>query len=126
MMQEIHGCPRFSFLPKTFMLPRESGSLLAEMHRNQSVFWIVKPVGSSQGKGIFLTNNTSDIEQIKGQSMVVSHYIQNPLTINGLKFDLRLYVAITGLNPLRIYLHEEGLVRFATELYSKPTEESQN
>ena len=47
--------------------------------------------------------------------MIVSHYVQNPLTINGLKFDLRIYVAVTSLHPLRIYIHEDGLVRFATE-----------
>jgi hypothetical protein len=47
--------------------------------------------------------------------MVVSHYIMNPLTIDGLKFDLRIYAAVTNLNPLRIYLYNDGLVRFATE-----------
>jgi hypothetical protein len=52
--------------------------------------------------------------------MIVSHYIQNPLTINGLKFDLRIYVVVTSLHPLRIYLHSDGLVRFATEQYTTP------
>ena len=28
-----------------------------------------------------------------------------------------------GVNPLRIFIYNEGLVRFATEKYDKPTEE---
>lgn len=48
-----------------------------------------------------------------------SEYIDNPLTFNGFKFDLRIYVALTSMNPLRIYIYEEGLTRFATSKYSQ-------
>lgn len=66
---------------------------------------------------------TDDLEIIlsrldKYSSLVVSQYIDNPLLINGFKFDLRIYVGITSVCPLRIYIYEEGLARFATELYS--------
>jgi len=34
------------------------------------------------------------------------------------QYDLRVYVVVTCLNPLRVYLYEEGLVRFASERFS--------
>ena len=49
--------------------------------------------------------------------MVVAKYIDNPLLVNGHKWDLRLYVSVTSYDPLVIYLYEEGLVRFATVRY---------
>jgi hypothetical protein len=51
-------------------------------------------------------------------------YIDRPLLINGLKFDLRIYVLILHLHPLEIFLYDEGLVRFATVDYKAPTSEN--
>ena len=38
--------------------------------------------------------------------------------LRGHKYDLRIYVLVTCYDPLKIYLFEEGLVRFATQPYS--------
>lgn len=51
--------------------------------------------------------------------MIASEYIANPLLIDGYKFDLRIYVALTSINPLRIYMYEDGLARFATQKYKQ-------
>lgn len=73
----------------------------------------MKPLSSSQGKGIYITDTFPLDEQC-----VVSRYIGNPLLVNGKKVDLRIYVLMTSVDPLWIYLYQEGLVRFASEEYS--------
>ena len=49
---------------------------------------------------------------VKEDPIIVQSYIQNPFLINGYKFDFRIYVLVTSINPLRIYLYKDGLVRY--------------
>ena len=49
---------------------------------------------------------------------MITKYVLNINLINNKKYDLRLYVLITGLKPLRIYLNRQGLVRIAAAEYS--------
>lgn len=80
--------------------------------------FIIKPECESQGKGIYLTKTWEDINP--HDHVVAQHYIDPPYLIDGLKFDLRIYVLLYGINPMKIYLFEEGIARFATELYQSP------
>ena len=47
--------------------------------------------------------------------------MDTPHLVDDLKYDLRIYVLLYGCNPLRVYIHDEGLARFCTEPYKKPT-----
>jgi tubulin polyglutamylase TTLL1 len=90
---------------------------LHEYRRVNPSTWIVKPIGKSNGSGIFLINNLSKltkwIKKIKNikannpdnkKSYVILKYINNPLLIGGKKFDIRFYVLVTTFRPLKAYL----------------------
>jgi tubulin polyglutamylase TTLL6/13 len=55
---------------------------------------------------------------------VVQRYLSRPYLIDGLKFDLRIYVLVAGVDPLRVFIFREGLGRFATETYVAPNKEN--
>lgn len=57
---------------------------------------------------------------------MVQEYIQKPLLIDKLKFDIRLYVLVSSLDPLEIYIAKEGLSRFCTEPYQEPSQKNLN
>lgn len=39
------------------------------------------------------------------------------MLIRGVKWDMRIYVLITQMRPMKIYLYKEGIVRFSSDRY---------
>lgn len=70
---------------------------------------------SARGTGIKVVARWAQIP--KRRPVVVQHYIARPYLINDSKFDLRLYVVVTSIHPLRIYLYPDGLARFASGIF---------
>lgn len=109
----------YNFFPKTWCLPADLGDALNYSRIRKNKTFILKPDTGSQGKGIFITKSLKDIKPT--ERLICQVYISRPYLIDGYKFDLRIYVLITSCDPLRIYVYDEGLVRFATSRYQEPT-----
>lgn len=80
--------------------------------------FIVKPDAGCQGRGIYLVRGVEDIPM--GEHCVVQKYMTQPHLLDGLKYDLRIYVLLAGCDPMRVYIYNEGLARLATEQYVPP------
>lgn len=48
---------------------------------------------------------------------MVQRYLDKPLLLEGIKFDLRIYVVVVGLENMTAYICDEGLARFCTVSY---------
>lgn len=107
----------YNFIPETYILPEDQTNFIKAHDDHPEKVWIVKPVASSRGRGIRLLANINSLPK----KCLVSKYLEKPHIINNKKYDLRLYVVITSFSPLKIYLYEDGLVRFASEEYSEVT-----
>ncbi|RWS11131.1 tubulin polyglutamylase TTLL4-like protein [Dinothrombium tinctorium] len=125
-----------SFHPKTYLLPHDLKELRKEWIANAGVnkLMILKPPAAARGNGITVIHKWSQIPKSVKQSkkinkaqLVVQEYISNPcLLFNRTKFDLRFYCLVTSFNPLRIYIFDDGLVRFASVKYSYDIENLNN
>ncbi|XP_053666690.1 uncharacterized protein LOC128715798 [Anopheles marshallii] len=117
-----HGKKEFGFMPRTYIIPQDLKMLrqLWPRYNQRNCKWIIKPPASARGTGIKVVNRWSQIP--KRKPLIVQRYIERPLLINGSKFDLRLYVLVTSMNPLRVYMHTDGLARFASVKYSEKSE----
>ncbi|XP_034565839.1 tubulin polyglutamylase TTLL11 isoform X3 [Notolabrus celidotus] len=131
-MQELFP-DEYDFYPRSWILPEEYQQfstqirMVKEKDPTLNPTFIVKPDGGSQGDGIYLIRDPSELRVMAGsqaKQSVVQEYIHRPLLIDKLKFDIRLYVLIKSLEPLEIYIAKEGLTRFCTEPYQEPSQKN--
>lgn len=111
----------YNFHPRSFIIPLELLELqkyMLSIPKKTDRTIIVKPDCGSQGKGILIIQDFDDLDDYD-ENAVAQYYIP-PLLLNGKKFDMRIYVLVTSCDPLRVYILNEGMIRFCTEDYQAP------
>jgi len=119
-MQQRFG-KEYQITPQGYILPKAFLAWDAARLRQPEALWIWKPCSQSCGRGIMVFSSDAPKEQLREMSKkrgIIQRYIPNPLLIGGRKFDMRIYVVVVSYDPLKVYVNDEGLVRFATEQYS--------
>ena len=122
------------YLPMQWALPVQASQLAAVVEKRAAEakkrgkaapVYIVKPDGGSMGDGIQLTPDPCKYSWNASAERVCQEYIGEPLLVDGLKFDPRLYVLVTATHPVPVaYLYREGLARFAVDSYVPPSREN--
>ena len=83
--------------------------------------WILKPGGKSRGRGIEIHTDLEDLLKsilVSADTMwVAQKYIERPLIIIGKKFDIRVWVLVTSVEPLTIWMFIKPYLRFTSEDY---------
>lgn len=117
-LDEWHGRhpDQARFWPESFVLPGDEAKL-AEFRAKASPppIFAVKPVNLYGGQGITLTR---DPPATTAHPTVIQRYLDDPFLVNGRKFHARVYVLVTGLDPVRAYVYREGIARIAPEHYA--------
>ncbi|KAK6472365.1 protein polyglycylase TTLL10-like [Huso huso] len=123
------------FFPDTFRMDvKEEREAFFALYEERQV-WICKPTGLNQGRGIFLLKTAEDMEDFRSrlqnieenplykkipfkspQARIVQRYVQNPLLLEGKKFDVRSYFLIASTVPYMVFFRH-GYVRLTCESY---------
>jgi len=123
LVDGIQGDSEMSkFLFKSWTFPANRAKAIEYSQNNPESKFIVKPVKGTKGEGISIVEG-SKLKNI-ARNVLVQEYMEKPLLIHGKKWDIRMYVIVASLNPLRVYLSDDGLIRFAATKYSGSTRRS--
>ena len=100
-------------VPPAFSIPGEKEKLLAYAAGHPEKMFVQK---SNNHRGIQIEK--LDNLKLDSEGSFVQEFIHNPLLVDGYKFDIGLYVTLTSVDPLRVYVHHtDVLLRFCPEKY---------
>jgi len=106
---------RIGFFPRIYSMPGDYHALQEAALANPAQRWILKPKNSARGKGIRMLRDVATAP--RDSRWMVQAYLDNPHTMNGFKYVLRLYVLVSSVEPLRVYLYNEGSAKLASARY---------
>ncbi|XP_037059199.1 inactive polyglycylase TTLL10 isoform X1 [Peromyscus leucopus] len=123
------------FFPETYRLDIRDERQAFFTLFDETQIWICKPTASNQGKGIFLIRSQEEVAALQAktqsieddpiyrkmpfrapQARVVQRYVQNPLLLDGKKFDVRSYLLIACAMPYMVFFGH-GYARLTLSLY---------
>ncbi|KDO32755.1 hypothetical protein SPRG_02453 [Saprolegnia parasitica CBS 223.65] len=126
-LQRQFGAFDFGFVAPAFRLPQDKPALLQAIRDvlNTPLVAEKASVDAAYNRR-WLVHDSGRTSLLKGlpqvqrddvpPNAVVTKYIE-PLLISGRKFDLRFFVLIASLDPLRVYVYDNALLRFCTQPY---------
>lgn len=116
------GGDDFAFSPETYSMPYQFDAW-RDAARDQSVVWIRKPKRGAKGHGVRVVTDVD--AEVPDDTTIIQRYIQNPLIPDEYphKHIIRVYLALTSLDPLIAYVHPRTFVRFASRAFSMSPEE---
>ena len=119
-MRIVDKIPKF--MPSHFLLPDGMTAFEEAWHSAPGTQWIAK---KRSHRGVHIIKSLSSARELaKKGGYMIAEYIE-PLLINGHKWDVGIYVAVTSLEPLTIWRYENALFRFCKKPYpSEITEET--
>jgi hypothetical protein len=103
--------------PNKQVFPKAAGAAIAHAQANPGGSYIVKPLSMGGGLGISVVDGDKGLHKIRHKTHIVQAYLPDPYLINQRKWDMRTYVLVTSTFPMRAYLFNRGLIRFASTAY---------
>ena len=100
----------YNYMFESYFMPKEKEIIkkkFTNYSQSKNNLWLCKDSNGSLGLGIKFLKNLTDFLNCKG---IISKYLHNPHIYNGKKYHLRVYLVITSIIPLKIYIYKEGKI----------------
>uniref|UniRef100_A0A0N5AG15 Tubulin polyglutamylase TTLL4 n=1 Tax=Syphacia muris TaxID=451379 RepID=A0A0N5AG15_9BILA len=101
-------------VPKGFQMPDGRDAFLRFASEHPETLWVQK---SNEHRGV----KVQKLNQLRldDNDHFIQQFISNPLLIDGRKFDIAVYAAITSVSPLRVYVYDgDVILRFCNQNYN--------
>jgi hypothetical protein len=106
---------RLDFVPRVYSMPGDYEALQQAALDDPDRCWILKPKNSSRGRGVRVLKDVTSVP--RETKWMVQEYVAKPHTMKQRKYVLRLYVLISSIAPLRVYLYHQGFAKLASAPY---------
>ncbi|KAG8459383.1 hypothetical protein KFE25_013019 [Diacronema lutheri] len=108
-----HGPAHCEHIPEIYTMPMELHGFKRATARH--TYWVKKDKAQWGNKGVsFITRH----DFLPHGDYTLQRYLMMPLLWRGFKFDMRLWVAIASVEPLRVYMLQDGWARVSSVRYN--------